>query len=202
MRATRRTGILGGAFDPVHNGHLEIARGVLDSARLDRILFMPVGAPAHRATHAPAEDRAEMVRLALSGEDPRLQFDATALNQPGPVYTADTLALARKAFPDDALFFIAGADSLAHSPWRRLDEVAAALERFYVVPRRDSAWSDVEKVIGDLAPPLRERFEPIEIAVDDISASEIRARVAAGESIAGLVPDSVARYIERAGLYK
>jgi nicotinate-nucleotide adenylyltransferase len=71
-----------------------------------------------------------------------------------------------------------------------------------VVPRRDSAWSDVEKVIGDLAPPLRERFEPIEIAVDDISASEIRARVAAGESIAELVPDSVARYIERAGLYK
>lgn len=202
MRATRRTGILGGAFDPVHNGHLAIARGVLDSARLDRVLFMPVGAPAHRVTHAPAADRAEMVRLALEGEDPRLQFDATALDQPGPAYTADTLVLARAAFPDDALFFIAGADSLARSPWRRLDEVAASLERFYVVPRRGSAWSDVEKVLRDLPPPLRERFAPIEIVVDDFSASEIRARVAAGESIAGLVPVEVARYIERAGLYK
>jgi nicotinate-nucleotide adenylyltransferase len=143
-----------------------------------------------------------MVRLALRGEDPRLQFDATALDQPGPAFTADTLALARKASPDDALFFIAGADSLAQSPWRRLDEVAAALERFYVVPRRGSAWSDVEKVIRDLAPPLRERFAPIDFVVDDISASEIRARVSAGESIAGLVPVEVARYIERAGLYK
>ena len=196
------TGIMGGTFDPVHNGHLAIARGVLDKARLDRVLFMPVGAPAHRTTHAPAADRAEMVRLALRGEDPRLQFDATALDQPGPAFTADTLALARKVYPDDALFFIAGADSLAHSLWRRLDEVAAALECFYVVPRRGSAWSDVEKVIRDLAPPLRERFAPIDIVVDDISASEIRARVAAGESIAGLVPVAVARYIERAGLYK
>jgi nicotinate-nucleotide adenylyltransferase len=202
MRAIRRTGILGGAFDPVHDGHLAIARGVLDQTLLDRILFMPVGAPAHRATHALAADRAEMVRLALKGQDPRLQFDATALDQPGPAYTADTLALARKAYPDDALFFIAGADSLGFSKWRRLDEVAAAVERFYVVPRRGSAWSDVEKVIGELAPALRARFEPLDIAVADISASEIRARVAAGESIAGLVPDEVARYIARAGLYK
>lgn len=202
MRATRRTGILGGAFDPVHNGHLAIARGALEKAQLDRVLFMPVGAPAHRATHAPAADRAEMVRLALKDEDPRLQFDATALDQPGPAYTADTLALARKAFPDDALFFIAGADSLAQSKWRRLDEVAAEVERFYVVPRRGSAWSDVEKVIGELPPALRARFAPIDIVVDDISASEIRARIAAGESIQGFVPDAVARYIERAGLYK
>jgi nicotinate-nucleotide adenylyltransferase len=202
MHATRRTGILGGAFDPVHNGHLEIARGALEKAQLDRVLFMPVGSPAHRATHAPAVDRAEMVRLAIERDDSRLQFDATALDQLGPAYTADTLALARKKLPDDALFFIAGADSLAHSPWRRLDEVAAALERFYIVPRRGSTWSDVEKVIAGLDPPLRARFAPLDITVADISASEIRARVASGESIDGLVPDAVARYIERAGLYK
>lgn len=201
MRAIRRTGILGGAFDPVHNGHLEIARGALERAQLDRVFFMPVGEPAHRTTHAPAADRAEMVRLAIGHEDPRLQFDATALDQPGPAYTADTLALARKAYPDDALFFIAGADSLALSKWRRLDEVAAALERFYIVPRRGSTWSDVEKIVAELDPALRARFAPIDIAVADISASEIRARVAAGESIDGLVPNAVARYIERAGLY-
>jgi nicotinate-nucleotide adenylyltransferase len=202
MRATRRTAILGGAFDPVHNGHLAIARGALEIVQLDRVLFMPVGAPGHRATHAPAADRAAMVRLALEGEDPRLQFDATALDQPGPAYTADTLALARSAYPDDALFFIAGADSLSFSKWRRLDEVAAAVERFYVVPRRGSTWTDVATVIGELEPSLRARFVPIDIAVPDISASEIRARVASGESIGGLVPDEVARYIERAGLYK
>jgi nicotinate-nucleotide adenylyltransferase len=202
MSASRRTGILGGAFDPVHNGHLEIARAALEKAQLDRVLLMPVGAPAHRATHASAADRAEMVRLAIEGEDPRLQFDATALDQPGPAYTADTLALARKAYPDDALFFIAGADSLALSKWRRLEEVAAALERFYIVPRRGSTWSDVEKVIAGLDSGLRARFAPIDIAIADISASEIRTRVASGESIDGLVPNAVARYIERVGLYK
>jgi nicotinate-nucleotide adenylyltransferase len=202
MPSSRRTGILGGAFDPVHNGHLAIARGVLDKAQLDRVMFMPVGAPAHRTTHATSMDRAEMVRLALSGEDSCLQFDATALDQPGPAYTADTLALAHKAYPHDTLFFIAGADSLAFSKWRRLDEVAAAVERFYVVPRRGSSWNDVEKVIGELAPAWRARFAPIDVAVPEISASEIRARVAAGESIAGLVPVEVARYIELVGLYK
>jgi len=202
VREIRRTGILGGTFDPVHDGHLAIALGVLAAAPLDRVLFMPVGAPAHRETHATAADRAEMVRLALEGADPRLQLDATALDQPGPAYTADTLALARAALPEDSLFFIAGADSLAHSAWRRLDEVACAVERFYVVPRRGSSWADVERVLGDLNPALRARFVPLNLAIGDVSSSEIRSRVAAGQSIDGLVPESVARYIERRELYK
>lgn len=202
MREIRRTGILGGTFDPVHEGHLAIARAVLAIAPLDRVLFMPVGAPAHRETHATAADRAEMVRLALEGADPRLQFDATALDQPGPAYTADTLALAHKAYPDDSLFFIAGADSLAHSAWRRLDEVAGAVERFYIVPRRGSTWADVEAVIGGLDPALRARFAPLDLAIDDVSSSEIRSLVASGQSIDGLVPQNVARYIVRHGLYK
>jgi nicotinate-nucleotide adenylyltransferase len=202
MSAPRRTGILGGTFDPVHNGHLAIARGALDAALLDRVLFMPVGAPAHRATYATPSDRAEMVRLALEAEDPRLQFDATALDQPGPAYTADTLALAHAKYPHDVLFFIAGADSLAHSVWRRLDEVARALERFYVVPRRGSTWRDVEKVSGALDPVLRARFAPLDIAIPEISSSEIRARIAAGQPIDGLVPVQIERYIERRRLYK
>jgi nicotinate-nucleotide adenylyltransferase len=202
MSAKRRTGILGGTFDPVHDGHLAIARSVLVAVPVDRVLFMPVGAPAHRETHAPAADRAEMVRLALEGEDPRLQFDATALDQPGPAYTADTLVLARKAYPDDSFFFFAGADSLAHGAWRRLDEVASALERFYVVPRRGSSWHDVESVVATLDPMLRARFAPLDLVVADFSSSEIRARVAAGQSIETLVPARVASYIERRGLYK
>jgi len=202
MHARRRTGILGGTFDPVHVGHLAIASGALELGPLDRVLLMPVGAPAHRETHAPALDRAAMVRLALEGEDARLQFDATALDQPAPAYTADALALVHAAYPEDALCFIAGADSLAHSVWRRLDEVAALLERFYVIPRRGSSWTDVEAVLGALNPTLRARFAPLDLAIPDISSSEIRTLVAASRSIRGLVPREVERYIERRGLYK
>jgi len=146
MHVRRRTGILGGTFDPVHDGHLAIARGTLELGSLDRVLLMPVGAPGHRETRAPAADRAAMVRLALEGSDPRLQFDDTALDQPAPAYTADTLALAHAAYPEDDLSFIAGAYSIAHSVWRRLDEVAALVEHFYIIPRRGSSWSDVETV--------------------------------------------------------
>jgi nicotinate-nucleotide adenylyltransferase len=201
MAAALRTGIFGGTFDPVHNAHLEIARGALEAAHLDRVLLMPVGEPAHRQTHAPAADRAAMVRLALLGGDPRLQFDATALEQPGPVYTADTLAIVHATYPHDTLFFIAGADSLAATVWRRLDEVANLVERFYVVPRRGSTWSDVAGVIGDLKPESKGRFAALELKTVDISASDIRKRIKAGESIAGLVPDLVARYIAQHGLY-
>ncbi len=202
MNARRRTGILGGTFDPVHDGHLAIARGALELAQLDRVLLMPVGAPGHRETHAPAADRAAMVRLALEGHDARVKFDDTALDQPAPAYTADTLALAHAAYPDDSLYFIAGADSIAHSVWRRLDEVAALVERFYIIPRRGSTWSDVEAVIGSLEPSLRARFMPLELMIPDTSSSEIRALVARGQSIRGLVPREVERYIERRGLYK
>jgi nicotinate-nucleotide adenylyltransferase len=197
-----RIGVFGGTFDPAHVGHTAIARGALHKAQLDRVLVLPVGVPAHRPTHASAEDRAAMLRLALAGEDNRIRFDATALEQPGPVYTADTLALVHTANPNDALFFIAGADSLARSVWRRLDEVARAVERFYVVPRLGSDWPDVRAVIAHLAPELQARFERLDVVVPDIEASVIRARVKAGKSIAGLVTDPVAGYIAEHGLYR
>lgn len=197
-----RSGVFGGTFDPVHLGHMAIARGALHLAELDRVLVLPVGTPAHRQTHASAADRAAMLRLALAGEDARIQFDATALEQQGPVFTADTLALVHAANPTDALFFIAGADSLARSVWRRLDEVARAVERFYVVPRRGSDWPDVMAVIAHLAPDLQARFERLDVAVTDIEASGIRACVKAGESIAAFVAPPVARYIYEHGLYR
>jgi nicotinate-nucleotide adenylyltransferase len=197
-----RSGVFGGTFDPVHLGHTAIASGALHRAHLDRVLVLPVGTPAHRPTHASAEDRSAMLRLALEGEDARIQFDGTALEQPGPVYTADTLALVHAANPNDALFFIAGADSLARSVWRRLDEVARAVERFYVVPRLGSDWPDVQAVIAHLAPDLQARFERLDVVAPDIEASEIRARIKAGESIVGFVAAPVAEYIAEHGLYK
>ncbi|MBV8172524.1 MAG: nicotinate (nicotinamide) nucleotide adenylyltransferase [Candidatus Eremiobacteraeota bacterium] len=199
--SAQRIGVLGGTFDPIHYGHLFIAEAVRGLAKLDRVLFLPVGDPAHREVHASAHDRLEMVRRALAG-NPAFAIDTTALEQRGPVYTADTLALMRQKLPDDALSFIAGVDSLTVSRWRRLDEVAAALERFYVVRREGARSEDVAAIVADLPEDLRKRFVVLDLPLVDISASVIRARAKAGASIRYLTPDDVARLIEDRGLYR
>src|ERR1700694_2755996 len=171
--SSQRLGIFGGTFDPIHVGHLYAANVVLVQERLDRVLFLPVGDPAHRATHAPPEDRMEMARLAIA-DNIGFAVDDTALRQPGPVYTADTLPLLRKRFPNAAFSFIAGTDSLVRSTWRRLNEVIEALERFSV----------------------------LNVPLVDVSASAIRAAIAEGRPVRYLVTDPVLEYIEQRKLYR
>jgi len=196
-----RIGLLGGTFDPIHIGHLHLAQAVADVAALDKVLFMPVGSPAHRETHAPADDRKEMTQLAIA-RNTRFEFDGTALEQPAPAYTADTLALLRERRPHDRFCFIAGIDSLARSRWRRLDEVAAALEKFYVARREGVDVAELALTLADLAPELRARFEIVDVSLMDLSSTEIRALVKAGRSVRYLVPDVVAGYIADRSLYR
>lgn len=194
-------GIFGGTFDPIHVGHLFVANAVSAQATLDRVLFMPVGDPAHRHTHAPASDRATMVRMAIEDNE-RFAFDDTALRQPGPVYTADTMPLLRAAHPDAALSFIAGIDSLVASPWRRLEEVVGALRSFFVVAREGTDERDLHAALATLPPELSQRFTFLRLPLVDIASTAIRKRVASGEPIRYLVPDAVARHIADKGLYK
>jgi nicotinate-nucleotide adenylyltransferase len=196
-----RIGLLGGTFDPIHFGHLHLAQAVADVAALDKVLFMPVGSPSHRETHAPAEDRKAMTRLAIA-RNVRFEFDGTALEQPAPAYTADTLALLRVKRPHDRFCFIAGIDSLVRSRWRRLDEVADALETFYVARREGVDVAELAPMLADLAPESRSRFEIVDVSLVDVSSTEIRALVKAGRSIRYLVPDVVAGYIADRSLYR
>lgn len=197
----RRLGIFGGAFDPIHVGHLFVAGAIAFEARLDRVLFLPVGDPSHRAAAAPALDRRAMVELAIAGDE-RFALDETALRQAGPVYTADTMPLLHKAYPDAAFSFIAGADSLVDTPWRRLDEVASSLERFYVVARAGADPSRLAPVLSGLPEELAKRFAFVDLPLVDVSASVIRERVAHGLPVRYLVPEEVERYIDERGLYR
>jgi nicotinate-nucleotide adenylyltransferase len=196
-----RIGIFGGTFDPIHIGHLFVASAVGNEARLDRVLFLPVGDPAHRTVHAPASDRRKMVALALKGED-LFALDETAIRQPGPVYTADTMPLLRRAYPNAELHFIAGADSLIDTPWRRLDEVVRELQRFYVVAREGTDASRLTPTLATLPEDLVRRFVLLNLPLVDVSSTVIRDRVYLGKPIRYLVPDAVAHYIERTSLYK
>ena len=196
-----RLGILGGAFDPIHFGHLFVASAIASEAGLDRVLFLLVGDPAHRTVHASAQDRREMVALAIKG-DARFSLDETAFRQPGPVYTADTMPLLRRAYPSADFHFIAGADSLVDTPWRRLDEVVRELEQFHVVAREGTDVSRLTPTLATLPGDLARRFVLVSLPLVDVSSTAIRQRVEQGRPIRYLVPDPVAQYIERTSLYK
>jgi nicotinate-nucleotide adenylyltransferase len=198
---SERLGVFGGTFDPIHVGHLFVANAVAAQARLERVLFVPVGDPAHRRTHAPADDRAVMVKLAIEGND-RFAFDDTALRQPGPVYTADTMPRLRAAYPDAAFSFIAGVDSLVASPWRRLDEVVSALQHFFIVAREGAEERALDATLVTLPAELAKRFSFVRLPLVDVSSTAIRERVAKGMPIRYLVPDAVERHVEKMGLYR
>ncbi|MDQ6780243.1 MAG: nicotinate-nucleotide adenylyltransferase [Candidatus Eremiobacteraeota bacterium] len=198
--SAHKVGVFGGSFDPIHVGHLYIANAIATQRQLDRVLFLPVGSPAHRSTHAPATDRSAMVQLAIAGND-RFALDDTALRQEGPVYTADTLPLLRARYAAQRLSFIAGSDSLVNSPWRRFEEVLEALDRFYVVVRAQAPADAIAALVDAQPPHLAARIEIVQLPLVHISASTIRADIAAARSVRYLVPDPVIAYIAEHKLY-
>ncbi len=181
------TGILGGTFDPVHNAHLAMARAALQALDLAQILFIPTGNPHYRRPAvASGEHRVAMLRLALSGE-PRFALDERELRPGASGYTVDTLR-ALRAEGRRELHLLLGADQYAKlAAWHQPDEVRA-LARLAVFARPGVRLEDAVQLVP--MPP------------SPISASDVRARAARGEDLAGLVPPAVANYIARHALYR
>jgi nicotinate-nucleotide adenylyltransferase len=179
---------LGGTFDPVHNAHLAMARAALEHLKLEKILFMPTGAPRYRTPPvASGEHRVAMLHLAL-GDDEAYEIDARELAPGASGYTVDTLRELRLELgADTELWLLMGADQYAKlDNWHRPEDVRR-LARIAVFGRPGVALKKDTPLV-----PL----EPL-----PISASDIRARVARGEDIGALVPPAVARYIAEHGLY-
>jgi nicotinate-nucleotide adenylyltransferase len=204
--ATRQVGILGGTFDPIHLGHLALARAAQAALGLDEIVFVPAGLPPHKlgSRITPADDRLAMVELAVEGE-PRWSVSRIEIDRPGPSYTIDTveslLGEAAAAGQPLELTVILSVESFADLPTWHDPARLLGLARVAVAPRA-----------GHPAPTadwLRERLPGLEgriVVLDgpqlEISASDIRARVAAGRSITRLVPPPVAEYIKAHHLYQ
>jgi nicotinate-nucleotide adenylyltransferase len=192
MERAARLGVFGGTFDPPHLGHLVAASDACQVLALDRVLWVPSAVPPHKVqtVQASARDRLAMVRAAVEG-DPRFEVESLELERSGPSYTVDTLRTLGERHSGAALFFLTGADNVAELPgWHRPDEILR-LARLVVITRA-----------GDHAHvPAAWNAEVVRITRVDVSATEIRRRVAAGETIRYLVPEAVRAYIERAGLY-
>jgi nicotinate-nucleotide adenylyltransferase len=188
-----RIGMLGGSFDPPHAGHLLIAVDAFEALALDKLFFIPASVQPLKIGQAgaSARDRVEMVRLLLGG-DPRFGVDSIEVDRAGVSYTVDTVAAYAERYPDAERFFLVGADVMrSFDSWREPDRVT---ELAQVVMVRRGGPMTVE-----LSGP---RILPITTRTIDVSSTEIRARVRAGQSITGFVPPAVAAYIAEAGLYR
>jgi len=195
-----RLGVLGGTFDPPHLGHLLTSVDALERLALDRVAVVPAGQQplkAGRQTASPS-DRLAMARLTF-GDDARFWVDPIEIDREGLSYTVDTLAALADRHPGSELFFITGADVVrSFGQWREPDRVArlaqlVVLERVNGEAGEDAAGRQALEARG--ARFLASRRV-------DVSSTEVRERVRAGKSIRGFVPDAVAAYIARAGLYR
>lgn len=191
-----RLGIFGGAFDPVHLGHLLVADCVRQALRLDRILLVPTFVPPHR--RAPAAAYAHRRSMAELGCRilPGLEVLAIEERLPSPSYTVDTLAAIRRELPGSRLWFILGADQYAEMPrWHR-PEALGRVARLAVISRPGAArprlWSGHS--------PARVRF--LDVIPVEISSAAVRARLASGRSVRYMLPTEVDRYIGRHRLYR
>jgi nicotinate-nucleotide adenylyltransferase len=184
----KRIGIFGGSFDPIHNGHLILAREALETLPLDRVLFIPAARSPHKIAHqqAAAELRWEMLKAAIDGED-AFEISRIEIDRPPPSYSVETIEALRAEITDAQFFFLIGEDNLALLPaWHRFDDLQR-LVQFIVL---DRSGGEVEYPY----PAVRRKI--------DIAATAIRKRVASGRSIRYLVPDAVERIIRRENLYQ
>lgn len=183
-----KIGIYGGTFDPVHHGHLILARETLEELALDEIIFVPAAISPHKVNREPvaADVRLEMVRRAIAGEM-RFCVDDLELRRPPPSYTIDTIQELKRRYTGAELFYLVGSDNVPGlNTWQRADELRRMVQ--FVVLHRGNA-------------PIRCDL-PIIVRNIDISGTEIRNRVATGRSIRYLVPPAVEELIQRHQLYR
>lgn len=200
MPATR-LGLLGGTFDPPHNGHLLLARAARAQLNLDLVLWVVTADPPHKQERqiTPVADRLDLVAAAIAGE-PAFAISRVDVDRPGPHWAADTVALLQAEFPNAELFYLMGGDSLRDLPtWGRPREFVSCCT--LGVLRRPGDEVDLASLEQKI-PGLTERLRFVDVPPLNIASHEVRQRVRAGQPIDQLVPPAVARLIEDRGLYR
>lgn len=194
-----KVGILGGTFDPIHLGHMAVARAAIECAGLDQVVLMPAGQPPHRGpTFASAVERLEMARLAAAA-DGRIKVSEIEVSRAGPSYTVDSLRALGQERPDDEHHLILGWDAAREiRSWRDSESVLEAAP-LVVLARPGLPVPETEDL-------LRAGLDPAHVrvcreATPDIESTEIRRRASAGESLEGLVDPRVEDYIRERRLY-
>ena len=193
-------GLMGGSFNPVHCGHVALARAALESGRVERVLFLPTGNPPHKKEGlADKFDRLHMVELAVEHEA-GMAVCREEIDRDGVIYTVDTLAALKQKMPECTLTYLIGADTLrALGTWRRVETVIERC-KFLVMMREGETREEVIRLAG-LWTQRGAQIDFLDARKMDISSTQIREQIQKGLPFERLVPQAVADYIHEHGLY-
>ncbi|MEK0312917.1 nicotinate-nucleotide adenylyltransferase [Cohnella sp. 56] len=196
----RRIGLMGGTFDPVHIGHLLAAEAAREAAELSEVWFIPTSVPVHKPQPgASGADRRALVVAAIA-DHAGFRLEDIELDRQGASYTIDTVVELRRRHPDDAFYWIVGADMRDDLPrWRRIEELAGLVT--FIALERPAAGGLAEGERQPLPAYLQGRILDAHMPQIGISSTDIRRRRAEGRSIRYMVPEAVRTEIERKGLY-
>ena len=192
---TRRLGIMGGSFDPIHFGHLVAAEQARHDLGLDEVVFVPAGMPWQKGRTVAGPEQRYLMTVLATASNPSFSVSRIEVDAPGPTYTEDTLRRFRAELPDHDLFFITGADALLNIlTWRNADAVLE-LACFVGATRPGHDLSDLE------AAGLRDRVIVLDVPALAISSTDLRERFASGRPVRYLTPPEVEQYARKHGLY-
>lgn len=198
----KKYGIFGGSFDPIHYGHLMICEYIKEEMGLDKVIFIPTGNPPHKDLGVSAEDRYEMVRIAIS-PNPDFEISDIETTRVNLSYTVDTIRELKKIYKEEKLYFLIGLDSLFQlKTWKKIGDLSQEIE--FVVALRPG-YIDKEEINNEID-FLRENFGTkinlIKTPLYEISSTDLRDRIHEGKSLRYLIPKKVLDYIEESGFYK
>ena len=198
-----KIGIFGGAFNPIHNGHLALAENYYNSLKLDKIIFIPTSVPPHKTADylVSQNDRLEMVRLAISDNS---SFDVSDIefHRQGKSYTYDTLLSLNELYPDSEIYLIIGADQfLTFHLWYKYKEILDMVTLCTSARENEQEKRELYDYAKSLDGLKRDKYFIADYPVIRLSSSEIRDKIKNGEDISSLVPKRVSNYIFEKGLY-
>lgn len=198
----KKYGIFGGSFNPIHYGHLMICEYIKEEMGLDKVIFIPTGNPPHKDLGVSAEDRYEMVRLAIS-PNPDFEISDIETTRVKLSYTVDTIRELKKIYKEEKLYFLIGLDSLFQlKTWKKIGDLSQEIE--FVVALRPGYIDkeEINKEIDFLRDNFGTRINLIKTPLYEISSTDLRDRIHEGKSLRYLIPKKVLDYIEESGFYK
>lgn len=198
----RKIGIMGGTFDPIHTGHLMLAEWALDAAGLDQVWITPTGQSYMKADRKvlPGEERLHMAKLATEGND-KLKCLDMEIGREGYTYSYETMEQLKELYPEDAFYFIEGADCLfSMENWKCPERLFSSCI-ILAAMRGDSSFQELESKRKELLDKFGGKIQLMPFPQMSISSTEIRKRLAEGKSVRYMVPDRVLQYIQEKGLY-